>query len=304
MRNFHLEGIPLCNQTGAFIMKRYLTQMLGLSVALTAILPFSQAAQAASFAETQTEVDWLIHNDSFNDSIAGNDVGGTRYEMYSTAVQVVDNFLVFGIRSNFTMNGTTSQFAHDGLVKFSDIILKCTDHMFGQVAQYGIRFDGGNESPVATGIYEDPTFTSVAARNGNLTGSFGGYNSYVAQNGGTPTVGTLSNADFDASTHLPNLLTGGNRIGDAFVLSEAQKQNLGLNLTFANMPGFTTAIAADISQLQELGASCSFYLGQECNNDPTGGGFEVAKVPEPTSWLALAALGVLLPMAKRRKLAA
>jgi hypothetical protein len=290
--------------TGVLVMKNSSDRFLRIALSLTSVLFFGQAAQAASFAETETEVDWLIHNDSFNDSIAGDDVGDTKYEIYSTAVQVVDNFLVFGIRSKFTMDGTTSRFADDGLVKFSDIILNCTDYMFGQVAQYGIRFDGGNESPVVTGIYENPTFTSVAKSNGNETGSFGGYNNYVATNGGTPTVGTLSNADFDASTHLPNLLTGGNRIGDAFVLSEAQKQNLGLNLTFANMPGFTTAIAADISQLQEIGASCSFFISQECNNDPTGGTFEAEKVPEPTSLFALAALGVLFPVAKRWKLAA
>jgi hypothetical protein len=279
---------------------------MGLSVALTAILPFSQAVQAASFAETQTEVDWLIHDDSFNDSIAGNDVGGTRYEIYSAAVQVVDNYLVLGINSNFSMDGTTSQFAHDRLVKFSDIILNCVDHMFGQAAQYAIHFDEGNESSVPkAGIYETPTLTSLAEINGNETGSFGGYNSYVSENGGTPKVGTLSNSYFDSSTHVNNMMMGGNWIGEAFTLSPGQLENLGLDNVFQGLPGTNiTAIAADISSLQETGASCSFYLGQECNNDLTGGTIEIEKVPEPTSLLALAGLGVLLPMARRRKLAA
>jgi hypothetical protein len=64
--------------TGVLVMKNSSDRFLRIALSLTSVLFFGQAAQAASFAETQTEVDWLIHNDSFNDSIAGNDVGGTR----------------------------------------------------------------------------------------------------------------------------------------------------------------------------------------------------------------------------------
>ncbi|MGD1906640.1 MAG: XDD3 family exosortase-dependent surface protein [Leptolyngbyaceae cyanobacterium] len=285
-------------------MKNSSVQFLGMVLSLASVVSFSQAAQAANFdRDRSTEIDWLRHDDSHNDSIAGNDVGGTRYELYSTAVQVVDNFLVFGVRSNFTIDGTDSQYAHDRFIKFSDIILNCVDNLSNQVAQYGINFDAGNESAVpTTGIYETPTLTSRATANGNDTDNFGDYNNYVRENGGDPIVGTLDNSYFDANTHVANLMTGGNWIGEAFTLSSEQQANLGLDDVFAGLGGTTTAIAADISKLQETGALCSFYLGQECNNDLTGGGdIEVEKVPEPAAVLAITVLGLALPVTKRWK---
>ncbi|MEM6255764.1 MAG: hypothetical protein AAF821_22870 [Cyanobacteria bacterium P01_D01_bin.156] len=283
---------------GKYFKSISLPMLWPLAVGLA--LSIAGPAKAAIFKVDSLAADfeWILHDDSVDDSISANDVGGTQYEIYSTALQINNNWLVMGIRSEASLSGVPEDLARDKLVRFSDVVLKCIEIISNSFSEYAIAFDPDNQNGVdSVGLYADPVLTDVAVDNGNLLGGFGDYVEYVTADGGTPTTGTLDDSGFDRATHVPSILSSGNLIGDVQLLTDTEIEELNLEAVFAGKPGVTTAFATDITALQATGKQCSYYVTFECNNDFAGGTFLVEKpqpVPEPSSMLAFAMFGTLI----------
>lgn len=261
------------------------------SLALCASVTFLPSNRAQA-------VDFKYDYDSHRDSINGDDVGGTKYEIFGTAWAQVGSKVFFGIQTNLPLSGTTSEFAHDRFVGWGDLIMKCAS------ITYAVRFAQNNESGVSElGLYQVDSLNSIAEQNGNLTGGTAEQQRRVNRING-PGAFTIGNLDLGFLNgyqgHLPNVIGSGTRIGDAQILSASEITQIGFD-GFAGLGGQTIAFSFDAEPLE--GLSCLYYVGPECNNDLGGGHMDVYTVPEPAAVLGLAASAglVLTGAAKRGK---
>jgi hypothetical protein len=255
--------------------------------------------------------DWYYSIDSSNDSMAGNHVGGTKYEIFSMAMKQTADEVIMAINTNFGIDGASSQYANDGHVSWGDLLFNFTGQSLDTASNaaqlLGVRFAANNESGAPElGVYSNVTGKAIARENGLLLqdASLRGYNNWVSSHGGSPGIGDLSSTDpyFSQDHHIQNVIASGNKIGDVNLLSDLS--NLGLD--FGNF-GATGAQTIAFSIARDLLPDGSFlaHLGPECDNDVIAmqGLLEPIPepVPEPSTALALGAFGFLFGAKKMRR---
>jgi hypothetical protein len=251
---------------------------------------------------------WHYAMDSFNDSISGNDVGGTKYEIFGLAMMQTNDSVYFAINSNLPIWGTNSSYANDAWVDWGDLILNFT----------GQNLNAANGNLIAIdfirnfAVYDNVTVKSVATENGLRLNSLSEYNGWVSRNGGNPSIGDLSAFDpyFDLSQNVPNVITSGNRIGDVNIVDGSTLASLGLNFTPLGGTGSQTFGFSVDSSLFSIGNFIA-HLAPECDNDIvsmiatiTESQQEPEPVPEPSLGLGLlltAGLGGLVKKQKQKQ---
>lgn len=222
------------------------------------------------------EPQWQYTTDSFNDSMAGYDVGGTRYEIYSTAVKETEDSIYFAINTNMPTHGHDSTNAQDGHIAWGDLLFnfsgKNLDTASANRELFGIRFADNGAGVGELGVYANVTAKQLARQNGLLlwNESLNGYINWINQHGGNPTMGDLSVYDpyFNQGGHVPNLIASGIKIGDVEVLTDVSQ--LGLDFgSFGATGTYTFALKFDRHLLPS--GDYVYTLAPECDNDVTAG---------------------------------
>ncbi len=214
---------------------------------------------------------WNSVQDSGNDSVNGNVVGGTKYEIYSIAYREVGDQIVFAISTNLNPNGVNSQTADDGRIAFGDLILNFNPNSTINQANgnlYGIRFIGDNESGVRqTGVFQNVSVNSIAEQNGLESGNLQGYVNYINNNGGNHSFGdNLAPGYFAPNEHIKNVIARGDRVGGVEFLTG----NHALLRDARSIPGFAAGqfvygFSIDRSSLPS--GNFTAHLAPECGND-------------------------------------
>lgn len=265
---------------------------------------FSTPASAATLHNG-----WHYSIDSFNDSMAGYEVGGTPYEIYGTALQQTDDSIFFAINSNLALEGKSSQYAENGHTGWGDLLFNFSgndlDTANANGDLFGIRFAENSESGVSElGVYENVRATDIAQRNGNLLtdASLSGYANWITQHGGNPQAGDLSITDsyFNPNRHVPNSMVSGTKIGDIQFLSNIN--DLGLDFGHFGATG-THTIAFEFDRHLFPDGEYVYTVAPECDNDIIAGigNLEPRPVPEPSSALALGLVTLAAGALKSRR---
>lgn len=265
--------------------------LLGFVCTLSCVMvALSKPARAGVFYNN-----WNYAVDSFDDSMTGNTVGGTKYEIFATAFQQTADKTFFAINSNFSLNGTSSNYADDGHVGWGDLLMDIGG------SKFGIHFVKNNASGVRElGLYADVTTKTVARANGMALDNLRQYNAWVRQHGKTPSLGDLSADDpyFDQNQHIPNLIASGTRIGDVNQLSNLT--GLGLDFAHFGANGTYTHVMSIDSSLLPAG-NATWWIAPECDNDVIAHKVAVEDIPEPSTALGLGAVALLFGAAKSRR---
>lgn len=271
----------------------------GLSLAT-----FSTPASAATLHNG-----WHYSIDSFNDSMAGYEVGGTPYEIYGTALQQTNDSIIFAINSNLGLDGKSSNYAVGNHTGWGDLLFNFSgndlDTANANGDLFGIRFAENSKSGVSElGVYENVRATEIAWEGGNrLTdASLSGYINWITQHGGNPQAGDLSITDpyFNLNRHVPNSMVSGTKIGDIQFLSDIN--SLGLDFGhFGAIGTHTFAFQFDRTLLPD--GDYVYTLAPECDNDIIAGTgtLEPRPVPEPSSALAVGLVTLAAGALKSRR---
>ncbi|PPT05539.1 hypothetical protein CKA32_006864 [Geitlerinema sp. FC II] len=221
--------------------------------------------------------DWQYSIDSFNDSMAGYDVGGTHYEIYATALKETSDSIYLAINSNLPLSGVSSTYASDGHVGWGDVLFNFSgnnlDTANGNGDLFGIRFAEISDSGVSElGVYRNVRATDIAQQNGMLlrNASLSGYIDWINLHGGTPNSADLSATDpyFNLSRHVPNSMVSGTKIGDVEILNDANL--FGLNFGQFGTTGSNTMVLKFDRDLLPDGEYV-YTLAPECDNDIVAG---------------------------------
>jgi hypothetical protein len=245
--------------------------------------------------------DWYYALDSLTDSISGNTVGGTKYEIAGMAYGQKDGKSIFAIVQKLPLEGTTSNFADDGRVALGDILINTTTDSFNVASAKGnlkaIHFVDNNASGLnGLGIHYDVVAKSVTTANGLKLKNVADYNSHVQKNGGTPSFGDLpiNTSEIDSSQHILNVGSSGNWKGNINLLDSNALANLGFDSSFFGVQGYNIlGISLDSSLLPD--GKFTALFSPECGNDIMSLVFNktsVKSTPESSTTLGLLLFGV------------
>ncbi|MDB9515739.1 PEP-CTERM sorting domain-containing protein [Roseofilum reptotaenium CS-1145] len=249
--------------------------------------------------------DWSYSIDSFNDGMTGNIVGGTKYEIYGTAIKQTRDRIFVAINANTPLEGVHSDYADDNHVGWGDLFFNFSGQDLNTASAngklFGIRFSSNNASAAPSlGLFGNVTATDVANQNGLLLDNLAEYNDWITTHGGTPSIGDFSATDpyFDQTRHVQNVIASGTKLGDIDLVSDVN--TLGLDFAHFSATGSHTIAFSFDSSLLPTG-NFLYHLGLECDNDITGGTGEFKDVPEPSSLMSLVTLGLVFTGLRLRK---
>jgi len=252
---------------------------------------------------------WNYAIDSFNDGVTGTQIGG-EFEFYGIAIKETSDTAFIAINSNLSLAGYADPLAQRGNINYGDLFFNFSGQNFNTAnahgSLFGIRFAAGNDSGVATtGVYTDVTAKNVTKTNSGFT-NLNQYNTLVAAQGGTPSMGDLAATDpyFEQTGNwtVLNSIATGTKVGEINFLTPATLSALGLNFTQFNAVGSQTiGFSFNKSSMPSGNYIANFFA--ECANDAIAiqGSFEA--VPEPSTWLGtLVGLSFLGIGAAKRKI--
>jgi hypothetical protein len=253
---------------------------------------------------------WNYAIDSFNDGVTGRQVGGGDFEFYGIAITETSDTAFIAINSNLTLAGYADPRTQRGNINYGDLFFNFSGENFNTAnangSLFGIRFADGNDSGVATtGVYTNVTAKSVTQTNSGFS-NLNQYNTRVASQGGTPSMGDLAATDpyFQQTgdgTVLNSIATG-TKVGEINFLTPATLRALGLNFAQFNAVGSQTiGFSFNKSSMPSGNYIANFFA--ECANDGIAikGSFEA--VPEPSTWFGtLVGLSFLGIAAAKRKI--
>ena len=253
---------------------------------------------------------WNYAIDSFNDGVTGGQVGGGDFEFYGIAITETSDTAFIAINSNLSLAGYAASIAERGNVNYGDLFFNFSGQNFNTAnangSLFAVRFAAGNDSGVeTTGVYTNVTAKSVTQTNLGFT-NLNQYNTRVASQGGTPSMGDLAATDpyFEqtGNTTVLNSIATGTKVGEINFLTPATLSALGLNFAQFNAVGSQTiGFSFNKSSMPSGNYIANFFA--ECANDAIAiqGSFEA--VPEPSTWFGtLVGLSFLGIGAAKRKI--
>lgn len=125
---------------------------------------------------------WAI--DAPNDGVAGFQVGGNGYEIYTMAIKETANSIFVALNGNMPLTGIDGTGAVDGNIGWGDLFLNFSGLNFSTASQLGslfaVRFAGTNDSfAPSIGLYGNVKATSVTGINSGFS-SLQAYNQRVS----------------------------------------------------------------------------------------------------------------------------
>jgi len=253
---------------------------------------------------------WNYAIDSFNDGVTGGQVGGGEFEFYGIAIKETSDTAFIAINSNLSLAGYANIGAERGNVNYGDLFFNFSGQNFNTAnangSLFAVRFAAGNDSGVATtGVYTNVTAKSVTQTNLGFS-NLNQYNTRVASQGGTPSMGDLAATDpyFEQTGNgtVLNSIATGTKVGEINSLTPETLSALGLNFAQFNAVGSQTiGFSFNKSSMPSGNYIANFFA--ECANDAIAikGSFEA--VPEPSTWFGtLVGLSFLGIGAAKRKI--
>jgi hypothetical protein len=283
--------------------KATFTKLLG--TAATALLCITAADPAHAFT-------WNYRFDSFADGTgsllnsSGHGIGiNSQYEMFGSAYGYNQDSgkVFFAFNSNIPLLGNSHSRAADGNIGWGDLFInldptKNFSQVQGTSSLLGIRFAATNDSGISggeTGVYQGVTTANVTQANRGWS-SYSSYNNYVSsKQGSVELIDGMTRTE--AETYLGShgyaaIGSAQQKLGDINLLTGSELAGLGLD--FGNPAGQVFGFSFDRSVLPEGDLSFVYHLMAECANDTMGGIGEIQDVPEPTAFIGLAVVGLLL----------
>jgi hypothetical protein len=233
--------------------------------------------------------------DSLTDSVAGNDVGDTKYEIRGMAYGQKNGQSIFVISTKTPLEGTTSIYADDGYIALGDILINTTTDSFNVASSKGnlkgIHLVLNNAAGVSSlGFYENVVAKSVATANGLRLDNIADYHDHVRDNGGTPSMGDLelNTSAIDSSQHILNVIDSGDFKGNINILDANTLSSLGYDSSYIGGEGYNTiAVSFDSSFIPD--GQFTALFSPECGNDIMS--LVHTKVPESSTTLGLFFVG-------------
>lgn len=297
------------------MMKICTTLKTTLSTAATlCILALSaQQAQAGTLHQG-----WNYSIDSSNDGTENRTVGDkSKFEFYGMAYTQTRDKVYFAINSNLSLDGYQNNSALNGKISYGDLFLNFANPTSFNQANgdlYGIRFDDENDTRFVTGsgkkqktvnpgvgLYQNVSATSVTSKNA-------GYNSLqqhtdtVKQLKGNASYGDLAaNTSYlDSTKSALTSMASGSFLGTIEQVADFSK--LGLDLDFGHFQAkgaYTFGFSVDKKYLPNGNFVANLFA--ECGNDGMILTGELKDVPEPSTMLGLATIGLLASVGVGRR---
>ncbi len=290
-----------------------------IKVAATSICISAISGQAANAG--QMHGGWNYAIDSFEDGVqSGYTVGAdSGYEFYGMAIKEAGDRVYIGMNSNLALDGRYSSGAQDNNISYGDLFFNfsgdnlTTANSNGEL--FGIRFAGTNDSGVAeTGVFSNVVGQNVAGQNSGFSHLKSHNDRVKSVSGNDASMADLAPTDtyfqdyYEQDWSVPNSIASGTKIGDISMLDETALSGLGLDFGHFNATGtYTFGFSFDRALLP--GSDYIAHLFAECINDgmaiagnlPQIAEDNSASVPEPTSVMGLAAVGLIGASGKLRK---
>ena len=148
------------------------TLFVSIFSGITTLLLIPTTALAGAFYNG-----WTYSVDSFNDSVEGDAVGNTVYEIFATAVRQTEQEIIFAINSNLPVSGVNNPYAEDGYTEWGDLLINATGQSLNTASDnsllFGLHFAPNNGAGVSElGFYGGVRAKSVAQENGLLLSNF------------------------------------------------------------------------------------------------------------------------------------
>src|SRR6476661_2936318 len=231
---------------------------------------------------------WNYAIDSFNDGVTETQFGGGAFEFYGMAVNETSDKVSIAINSNLSLAGYADSDAARGNINYGDLFFNFSGQNFKMASAtnslFAVRFADGNDSGVATtGVYKDVTAKNVTQTNSGFS-NLNQYNTLVASQGKTPSLGDLDATDpyFEQTgnnTILTSIATG-TKVGDIEFLTAAALSALGLNFAqFDAVGSQTIGFSFNKSLLPSAEYIANFIA--ECANDALAIKAKFKPLPEP-----------------------
>lgn len=276
-------------------MKSTTTLALTTAIALTGSM-IAAAAPANAFVPAanpyvSTYDGWTVMQDNAYDSSGGRN----KFELFGLAYKQVGDNLQFAINSNMLLGG--SHYI-DRQVGYGDLILN-----FGGT-QYGVRFDGANESGVSgTGLYGNITRKDVTKNNYGYTSQ----KAYANAVSNERFYGDDRDATFFANTawrSSGNMMASGTELSALTMLGSDSLFSFA-DAFGAGSPIGTQTFGFSVTRTADMLGEFTMELLLECINDGVALTASVAEpsnteVPEPAGLLSLLALAMAGLKLRRR----
>jgi hypothetical protein len=276
-------------------MKFQTLKMLLGAVAIAGTLALTgQQAQAGTMHNG-----WNYSIDSFNDGTEGSKVGkNSKFEFYGMAFKQTADKVIFAFNSNLAKTGYAFGRAAGGNIGYGDLMLDFTGKGNLKTANGGLQavHFASNDMNRAVGLYDGVTAKSVSTANSG----------YYSTNYHTSTVNNLkgkasygdmaSNTTyFNGNEAALNVINTGTYKGGVTQISDFT--SLGLDFGHFKATGTQTfGFSIDKSLLPKGSFVASLFA--ECGND---GMVLTGKIPEPSTLVGLAAVGLMVGASQLRK---
>ncbi len=186
------------------------------------------------------EQGWQYAIDSFNDGVAGTQVGGNVYEIYNLALRETDDSIWVVLNANMPLTGSEAAAAEDGNIGWGDLFFNFSGQDFTTANNtsnlFAVRFAETNDSLAPTiGVYSNVTATSTTAINSGFS-SIQDYNQHVAvygcqEPGCGASMGDLpADSSYFDQTQSFNAIASGKYLADITYLSPSELSQAGYDL--------------------------------------------------------------------------
>jgi hypothetical protein len=237
--------------------------------------------------------DWDYAIDSFNDGHDGSrlvqqddgswtgTVGAkSAFEFYGMALKSTADQVFVAINSNLSLGGEKDSRADDGWIDYGDLFLNFSGKSFADAEAdgdlFGVRFAGGNDSQVQTGVYRNVTSEDLTASNSGFW-DIDSHRYYVEGKGGSADFADLDwtgsgggQSQYFGSVYedhnFATSIASGERVGDVELLNAAQLVGLDFG-QYGAVGDYTFGFSFDRSLLPEDGGDFIAHLVAECIND-------------------------------------
>lgn len=275
-------------------MKFQIKTLLG-AVAIAGTLALTgQQAQAGTMHNG-----WNYSIDSFNDGTEGYAVGkDSKFEFYGMAFKQTADKVIFAFNSNLAKTGYAYAHAAGGNIGYGDLMLDFTGKGNLTKANGGLQavHFASNDMNRTVGLYDGVTAKSVSTANSGYY-STDYHTSTVNSLKGKASYGDMAanTTYFNGNEAALNVINTGIYKGGVTEISNFT--NLGLDFGHFKATGTQTfGFSIDKSLLPKGSFVASLFA--ECGND---GVVLTGKVPEPSTLLGLAAVGLMAGASQLRK---
>lgn len=284
--------------------------LIASSVVGATVLGYGQEAWAGSLHNG-----WNYAIDSFNDGTQGRTIGqNSAFEFYGMAMKQTRDKVFFAINSNLSQDGKAYGSARNGSVSYGDLFLNFANTSSVSDANgnlHAIRFNDANDSKdfgIEKGLYSNVTGVGLMADNLGYSNLESYRNAVNNRYGGNASFGDLDaqtayfnhdgGATLNASAYGYTNIESGTLLGGIEAISNLA--DLGLDFGHFGATGSETfGFSVDRNLLPDGEFIAHFFA--ECDNDGIALAGNLADVPEPTSILSLALLGLAGAGVRRMK---